>query len=295
MPRRTLNPQSLLFVAAIAMAAGSFLPLRLTGWTGWLRGPLMTVIAPIASPMNALGTWLRPGESRRGEDDASTAELRQQAEYYKSELLRTEQQNEQLRRVIEGLQGGVAYGPPLRLMRVEAARIAADLGAGTIDVRRGSVHGVRLGTVGVATTAPQHLVGLVTDVGPTVSTIHVITDRKVSPGLIATLILPAGTVTAEALARAPRCQFRPTGDGSLAGEIGAEAAAGVQRGDAAYLDDPSWPPAAQRLIVGRVLRTENSENPLFKRLTIRPDLDLTRVPSVILRTAAEDAPAGGAP
>ena len=122
MPRRTLNPHSLLVFAVMAMAVGALGPMRVTGWTGWFRGPLMTVIAPIAGPMNSLATWLRPGESRRGEDDATTSELRQQVEFFKSELMRTEQQNEQLRQVIEGLQGGVAYGPPLRLKRVEASR-----------------------------------------------------------------------------------------------------------------------------------------------------------------------------
>lgn len=296
MARRTLNPHSLLFFATIAMLLGAFLPGRLTGWTGWFRGPLMTVVAPVSGPMNALAMWLRPGDRRRGVEDASTEQLIQQLETSKAELMRVEQQNEQLRQIIEGLQGGVAYGAPLRLNRVEASRIGADLGAGTIDVKRGSMHGVTIGTVAVATMAPQHLVGLVTDVGPTVSTIHVITDRKVIPNLITTLILPSGSVTPDVLARAPRCQFKPIGEGLFAGEIGAEDAARVQRDDSAYLDDPSWPAAAQRLIVGRVLRAEETENPLFKRLVIRPDFDLGRVPSVILRTAAEDAPtpAGGA-
>jgi cell shape-determining protein MreC len=297
MPRRTLNPHSLLFLTTLALVLVAVLPPKWSRWTGWFRGPFLTVIAPISGPMTSLSSWLRPGENRRGIDDADAAQLRQDVEFYKSEYLRLDQQIEQMRQLIEALQSGVAYGSPLRLKRLEASRVGADLGAGTIDVSRGSTHGVTLGTVAVATTAPQHLVGVVSAVGPTVSTIHVMTDRRLSPNLIDTLVLPTGQVTPEALARAPRCQFRPTGDGALTGELSAEDAARIQRGDAAFLDDPSWPPGAQRLIVGRVTRTEDADNPLFKRLVILPDLDLNRIRSVVLRipTNDETPPIGGTP
>lgn len=275
------------------MGLGSALPMKWSGWTGWLRGPFTTIIAPISGPLAALSTKLRPGDSRRGTDDADTAELRRQVEFYRSEYLRTEQQVEQMRQLIESLQEGVSYGPPIRLKRIEATRVGADLGAGTIDVRRGTIDGVTLGTVAVATAAPQHLIGIVTDVGPTVSTIHIITDRRLTPNFLDALILPAGSVTPEALARAPRTQFRPVGDGTLAAEISAEAAARVQRGDSAFLEDPSWPPGAQRLILGRVVRADDTESPLFKRVIIRPDLDLARVRSVILRIAADGVGTGG--
>lgn len=297
MPRRTLNPHSLLFLSTLALVLVAFLPAKWSRWTGWFRGPFQTVIAPISGPMTSLATWLRPGENRRGIDDVDAAQLRQDVEFYKSEYLRLDQQVEQLRQLIEALQSGVAYGSPLRLKRLEASRVGADLGAGTIDVSRGSTHGVTLGTVAVATTAPQHLVGLVSAVGPTVSTIHVMTDKRLSPNLIDCLVLPTGQVTPEALARAPRCQFRPAGDGSLSGELSTEDAVRIQRGDAAFLDDPSWPPGAQRLIVGRVVRAEDTDNPLFKRLVILPDLDLNRVRSVVLRIPSDEAPAapGGTP
>ncbi|MBL8746892.1 MAG: hypothetical protein JNK58_11115 [Phycisphaerae bacterium] len=294
MKRRTLNPQSLLVLATLGVFVTAVAPLKWSGWTNGLRGPFKTLIAPVSGPINTLATWLRPGESRRAAVDATTDQLTQQVEFFRSETLRLEQQVEQMKQLIEALQSGAAYGPPLRLKRVEATRVGADLGAGTIDVSRGTMDGVAVGSVAVPTSAPQHLIGVVSSVGPTVATVQVITNARVSPNLLTALILPAGSVAPDALARAPRCQFRPVGDGSLVGEISAEAAAVVQRGDAAFLDDASWPSGAQRLIIGRVARTEDSDNPLFKRLVVVPDLDLLRVRSVVLRTPTDEAsPAGG--
>lgn len=291
MRRRSLNPSSLLVILTIAMLMGSFLPLRLSGWTGWLRGPFMTVLAPISGPLASLGAWLRPGDQRGAPVDIDREELQQQLDFYKQEYLRLDKQAEQMRELIEALQEGVSYGPAITLRRLEASRVGADLGAGSIDVSRGSTHGVRAGAVAVATTAPQHLVGLVTDVGPTVSTVHVVTDRRIAPNLMDVLLLSATNVTTDALARAPRCQIRPAGDGTLVGELGAEDAQRLSPGDAAFLDDLNWPPAAQRLICGRVARIEDTENPLFKRVVLKPDLDLMRTRSVILRIPADAASA----
>lgn len=273
------------------------LPLRWSGWAGGLRGPFMTLIAPVSAPMTSLSVWLRPGEHRRGEESADVEQVRLEREFWRGEYLRAEQQVERLSQLVQALQSGVAYGSPMRIRTLEAQRVGADLGSGTIDASRGSIHGVTAGAAAVATTAPQHLVGLVTAVGPTVSTIHVITDRRLIPNLIETLILPAGEITSEILARAPRCQVRPVGDGTLVGKIGAEDAARIRPGDAAFLDDPSWPVGAQRLIVGRIVRAEDTDNPLFKQLIIRPDFDLARVRSVVLRIPDDGPPpaAGGAP
>lgn len=295
MNRRTINPQSILALATLAAFLSAVLPTKWTGWIGAVRGPFKTVVAPVSGPLNALAVWLRPGEERRAVIDATADQLQQQLEFYKAETLRLEQQVEQMSALIAALQSGVAYGAPLRLRRVEATRVGADLGAGTIDVSRGSLEGVAVGAVAVPSTAPQHMVGIVTALGPTVSTVHLITDRRIAPNLFDALILPAGQVAPESVARAPRCLFKPEGNGTFSGEISAESAERIQRGDAAYLDDPSWPPGAQRLIIGRVVRTDSTDNPLFKRLVIAPDLDLMRVRSVILRTPEIESRGGGAP
>lgn len=278
----------------VFFAIAAALPLRLSGWLGWFRGPAMTIIAPISTPLAAVSSWLRPGE-RVGASAAPEGdqELRRQAEFYKGEYLQAQQQISELEQIIQALQDGVPMGSRARVRRLEAVRVGADLSSGTILVSRGTVHGVTAGTVAVATASPQHLIGVVTSVGPTVSTVHAITDRGLSPPLLESILLGPGLIGAGEALTAPRVQLRPVGDGTLIGEIGVNDAARVQPGFGAYLDDPSWPTSAQRLIVGRVVRTEPTDRPLFLRLVVRPDLEPMRVRGVVLRIPVEgsEAPA----
>lgn len=286
MARRSPQPSSLFPLVVAVLVATALLPMSLTSWVGWFRGPIMTMIAPVSGPLAALSNWLRPGESRPGAISVDEAELRTQLEFYKTEYFRAEQEITQLRQVIEALQGGVSYGSSLSTKRLEASLVATDLFAGTIDVSRGSVHGVILNSVAVAVQAPHHLIGVVTNVGPTVSSIHVLTDRRLSPNLIEALIVPGSMATAASIVEAPRIQCRPVGDGSFAGDIGTESAGKISVGDAVYLDDPSWPSTAQRLMIGRIARLDETERPLFRRVVIRPDFDLMRVRGVVLRIPA---------
>lgn len=292
MARRTINPQTILFLAGAGLVLSAVLPLSWTGWLGWFRGPAMTVIAPVANPLAGLASWLRPGERLRPEGTEGDQELRTQLEFYKGEYLATQQRIEQMEQTITALQGGVAFGSQPRVQRVEATRIGADPGSGTISVLRGSVNGVTLNTVAVATAAPHHLVGIVTNVGPAVSTIQVLTDKRLSPNFLDGLVMPLGQVDAAAIAAAVRGQFRPVGDGTLAGDMGVDEASKVQRGAPVYLDDAYWPGSAQRLMIGRVVRIEDTDKPLFKRIVLAPEFDLTRVRSVVLRIPASDTASG---
>jgi len=293
MARRTLSPRATLLLAIGLFLLGSLLPLRLTRWVGWLRDPLMTIVAPISGPMSALSGWLRPGRSPEHADESpELADLRQQRDYYRGAYFRAEQENAQLRDTVRALQEGVAYGAPAAVRRLAASRIGADPGAGTIDVSRGRSHGVTLATVAVAVNAPQHLVGRVSNTESMVSTVQLITDQRISPRLIDALIIPDGEVTPERIASAPRCQFEPDGEGTLVAELGALHADQIEKGDLAFLDDPHWPASAQRLIVGRVVRVEETDRPLFRRVVIRPDFEPARVTSVILRIAAEEGEGG---
>lgn len=296
MARRTLSPRAVIWIAGVILVASAFLPLRFTWWLSWLRGPFETAIAPISAPLSKVASWLRPGEGNRaGTDDPEVAELRRQVEFFRSEYLLAEQRLEQMSKVIEALQDGVPYAQGSRLRRLEGTRVGSDLAAGTIEINRGRSHGVTINTVAVAAAAPQHLVGIVTNVGPMTSSVHVLTDPRLVPTLIEALIVRTGVTTPEEIARSPRSQFRPVGDGTLAGTLGIDEAARVQPGDTAFLDDPGWPVSAQRLIMGRIIRVEDTDKPLFKRLIIRPDLDLSRARAVVLRISADEDEAGRVP
>jgi len=278
---------------AALLALAALLPSRLTGWIGWFRGPLMAVIAPISGPLTHVSGWVRPGESRRDESsDPEVSELRLLSEMYRTEFLRAEQENDRLRTIIEALQQGIGYGATERLRLLEATRVGSSAGGGTIDVAKGGTHGVTRRSVATAIGAPQHLVGFVTMVGSTVSTVQLVTDARLSPRWIEALLLKDAPIDAQVLAGAPRCQFRTVGDGTLVGELGAPDAAKVGKGDLAFVDDDHWPAAAQRLVLARVVRIEETDKPLFRRLVLRPDLDLARVRGVILRIPVESSEGG---
>lgn len=293
MARRTLSPRATILLTIGVFLLGALLPLRFTRWVGWFRDPLMTIVAPISGPMTALSGWLRPGASSIPHDESpELADLRQQRDYYRGAYFRAEQENAQLRDTVRALQEGVAFGAPAAVRRLEASRIGADPGSGTIDVSRGSNHGVTLATVAVAVNAPQHLVGRVSNVESMVSTVQILTDERISPRFIDTLIVPEGEVTPERMSASPRLQLEPAGEGTLAGNLGALHAELVNKGDLAFLDDPHWPASAQRLVVGRVIRVEETDRPLFRRIVVKPDFDPARVTSVILRIAAEEGEGG---
>lgn len=295
MARRRINPRGALFLTCLLLALLALLPSGVSGWLTWFRGPLLAIVAPISGPLTHVSRWLRPGDSRRQEsDDPEINELRLLGEMYKTEFLRAEQENQRLRTIIEALQQGIAYGPSQRLRLLEAARVGSSAGAGTIEVARGGMDGVTLQTVATAVGAPQHLVGLVTAVGPTASSVRLITDARLSPKRIDALLLKDEPVSMEAAALAPKCQFTPAGDGTLVGLLGAQDAQRVSKGDLAYVDDDHLPAGAQRLALARVILIEDTENPLFRRLILKPDFDLARVRGVILRIPVDDAaPRGG--
>ncbi|HBS28538.1 MAG TPA: hypothetical protein DEB06_03585 [Phycisphaerales bacterium] len=297
MARRTLSPRATVTLALGLMLLFALLPQRFTRWAGWLRDPVMTVAAPVSGPMSALSGWLRPGRVRSGgggEDGPELADLRRQRDYYRGAYLRAEQENAQLRETVRALQDGESYGSLASVRRLEASRVGADPGAGTIEVSRGRAHGVTTATVAVAVSEPQHLVGRVSRVESMVSTVQLITDRRLSPRFVEALLIPDGEVTPERMEGAPRCQLEPVGDGTLAGDLGAVGAERVSRGDLAFLDDAHWPTSAQRLIVGRVIRVEETDRPLFRRVVVRPDFEPARVRSVVLRIATQESDADAA-
>lgn len=175
---------------------------------------------------------------------------------------------------------------------LEARRVGVEPGGGAIIVRRGSRDGVGRGAVAVAVDAPQNLVGLVTDVGPATSTIRLFTRPAGDRGLIAVALVPDGQVTAQAVAEAPRVQLEPSAKGTLTGEMAAERADQLALGALVLLADPHWPAEAQMLIVGRLSAIEPSLDPLWKRIEVRPELDLARLPGVILRMPTAESGAG---
>ena len=283
--------------AVIVALVMSLAPTRYTQWAMWLRGPIETILAPGAQPLASLSARFRPGATARVlKPDAGEAELARQHAELETELARANARIAELERLVRDLQVGAA-APGLASTRpVVATRIGQSVGSGTIDVRGGAGAGVTLGAP-VTARGTQQLVGLVTSVGPMASTVRLITDPRIEPGLMQAIIGVEGAVDVQAQRALPRCQLRPDGAGLLIDENvpapqGSEAV--LIPGALVRLDDPTWPAAARLLTLGRVERVEPASSPQFRSIAVRPLVDVSRVRGVILHVT-DDEGEGSAP
>ena len=294
MARRRPSPQALITFAVAACLTLALLPSRYTGWTSVFRDPVLAIVAPVSGPTAALAGVLRRGENTTPAMEPD--DLMRQRDFYRDQYYRALSRVESLESQVTSLQSGVAplRGPSIRLLH--ATRIGADLAGGTIQVRQGRRAGVVPDlTVATARQSPQHLVGIVTEAGPAISTILLATDPRVRVGqhsLIRARILPDDAVTQESFFDAVECDLRAAGDGTFMSEP-VDASRDVSEGDLVYLSDDNWPASAQMLVLGRVQRVTPRENTLFVDVVVRPDFDLSRVRQVVLRTSADDGAAEG--
>lgn len=297
MPRRSQSNPLLLFVATIAFVLFALLPLRFTGWVSVFRGPLMTVVAPIASPLSAIAVWLRDDSSERPSThtqttlEAANAERDRLARLYLQSLSRIDE----LEALLEDLQR-VTARRSAAVQQLEARRVGINLSTGTVDYDRGAVHGVTTAAVALSRRGEQ-LVGQITRLSPSVCTAHLITDNRRDAPLMVGVIIPADErgeqlpADAEALQALKRCQLRPQGDGTLVDPqfgIGPEERSPVAVGDYVRLLDESWPSSAQMAVLGRVIAIEPTEQPLFRVLRVAPIADIQRLRSVILLVPLDD-------
>ncbi len=277
-----------LVVAVLAVLA--LLPTRLTWWVSWARGPFMTVVAPVSGPASALGGWLHPEEwSARSEADAPEAEMLRQREALELAYNRALDRIVELEGEVRDLQEGVEFQPEIPIARLTVTRIGSNLAGGTIDVSRGTRDGVTTGSVAVARRS-QQLVGIVSSVGPVVSTVHLITDTRVNPGLAIGVVMPKQMVgTPDEFVSLVKIQLRPEGDGTLvADEVGVGEANRIEPGLRVRLSDETWPGAASMLVLGRVWKIEDTEEPLFKRVVVKPEVDPQTVRGMILNIPRDD-------
>jgi hypothetical protein len=276
----------------MAVLVFSFLPLRWSAWVRALRNPVDVVVRPVSGPMSSLSTLLRPSRNDgsgaggpAGETEES-AELERQRDQFKWLYLREVDRNAELEALVRDLQGGAAWSRPPGVRRVEAARVGSDAASGTVEFARGTNDGVGVGAVAVARRSEQ-LVGIATDARTNVTTFRLVTDTRLQPRLVVGVVVPEGPVSSAQLSTLPRCQLRPFGDGTLVDDnVGVTSAAEIVAGMIVRLADDSWPDAARMLVLGRVVRVEPADNPLYRRVVVRPEIDVTRVPSAIIQYPA---------
>jgi hypothetical protein len=299
LPRGLSNPRVLFTLTLMAVLVFSFLPLRWSGWVRALRNPVDVVVRPVSGPMSSLSTLLRPsrndggvGGGGGGEGSEASAELERQRDQFKWLYLREVDRNAELEALVRDLQGGAAWSRPPGVRRVEASRVGSDAASGTVEFARGTNDGVGVGAVAVARRSEQ-LVGIATDARTNVTTFRLITDTRLQPRLVIGVVVPEGPVSSAQLSTLPRCQLRPLGDGTLVDDnVGVTSASAIVPGMIVRLADDSWPDAARMLVLGRVVRVEPADNPLYRRVVVRPEIDVTRVPSAIIQYPAAGAGPG---
>ncbi len=295
MQRRWTNPRSLYLAALLLLAAAALIPTNpVTSALSTLHAPLVTIIAPVSQAGSYVSTHLRPAARTSGAlpivRDEDYAELERD---YKAAL-----------RTINGLQHAIAaleerpyYGTEPALIKRNVQRISADTGKGTIKIRAGSRNDVTLATIASAHVPDigLQLVGRVVSVNRLFSTIHVITHTDFSPNLIEGVVIPPDGIADESeLAALPRCQLRPSGSTLTANDVAVTDAERIAPGHLVLLADDTWPDAAQMLVIGRVTRVKDTEQPLHKQITVVPTTDLNRLGSFILRIPTEESSPNGA-
>ncbi|MFM9956454.1 MAG: hypothetical protein ACKVZJ_00115 [Phycisphaerales bacterium] len=297
MPRGLFNPRTRFALTLLGVLMLALLPVKWLGWLKGLRNPVDVIVRPVSGPMASLSTWLRPAQRPGGGDGAGglsdeASEIERQRDEFKWLYLREVDRNAELEALVRDLQGGSAWSRPPGVRRLEAPRVGSDPAAGTVDYRRGSLDGVGLGSVAVARRSEQ-IVGVATDVRANVTSFRLLTDKRLQPPFAEGVVMPEGAVTVAQLQTLPRCQLRPVGDGTLVDEnVGVTSADAIAPGMIVRLNDPSWPDAARMLVLGRVVRVEPSENPLYRRVVVRPELDVARTHSVIIQFPAGGGGAG---
>lgn len=278
--------------AAVAvLLITSLLPARFTGWVDGLSQLAFAAVTPISHPLTLVSRWLAPPD--RGVPDDELARARAEAERY--ELLWRQQREEaaRLRRVVEDLQAGRAFRPsvPIDVIAVPVVAVSSDPTSSALVVRAGAADGVtELSTVAV--TRGTQLVGRVTAVGASMSTVLPINDpqaRQVIEGVIITEEGPdAPTI---------RCILLRAEDGRLVGDAEVLDATPVrpnppspEPGMPVRLRDGGWPESAQMLVVGEIESIQpDPERPLRPTIIVRPTSQLRRLSEVILRIPIESA------
>lgn len=287
MARFQVQPRILFAGVVVALILSSLLPLRFTGWLSGVRGPVGVVLAPIASPMSKLSVAVRPIETRGAPTEAAE-ELAAQRDELRLLYERAAGRVNELERLVADLQQLPEAARSVDAVSVLAERVGRSASAGTIDVRGGTGLGSVIGTIAVARRTNQ-LVGVVTQVNAGTSTIRLVTDERVEPGIVRAVLSDRYAESPEQQALLPWADFKPDGEGKLVAEQVAlqEGWPPIVAGMTARVDDPDWPAEAQFYTLGVVTDVEEGDAPQFLRLTVSPLIDVSRVQAVLLRIRRE--------
>jgi len=257
----------------------------------WLDDPLLHVVVPVAEPVSRLARPLRP---HRPPPDELPHEFLDLLATRDARIANLEALNASLRTQLEEFQAGYASDVLRRFRLVRVRRGPESLAAGSrlFRVTGGTNLGIEVGHVAIAEGG--RLVGRVTSVGADSAIITPITepgDERRGDGHLDVVVVPPGQAFDDAFPGT----LLPTGEGTLAGVF--DRTYPIDVGDPVRLADPLWGEGHAGLLVGTVEAIEpNDAEPLYRRVIVRPTIDLDRVPAVYVRVprADVDEKSGGA-
>lgn len=271
------------------------LPTRWLGWTSDLAGVVAWPLTPFTDAGTKLTAWLRPATSplaAYAEDDRDLMErLATDKEIAEAQLARAQLKIVQLEEQIAQLQLAKRFSSdrPVRYMLADVTKHSPNLSADVVSINRGERDNVRVGSVAVY--AGVHLIGQVSEVGHLESLLTPITSPAMRD-LVEAIIMPRDDPDAPATSAA-RVQLSGK-DGVFTAEVDRQMI--VERGDIARLADARWPGAAQAMIIGIVEAVESiDDQPLRKRIVIRPKYRAQELANVTLKVEIVDSDERGTP
>jgi|TARA_R110000782_G_scaffold13976_10_gene40963 cell shape-determining protein MreC len=268
------------------LAVTSILPLRFLVWANWFSEQSFVILAPVAHPVTAAADLIIP--SRRPGTEATERErtLRDEIERARVRLLQSEQRNAELEALVVDLSRGALLHPDVEVSQLPR-QVVGEAGE-MLVVRTGTGEGVYRGAV--VTAQSVQLVGRVADADARTSRVLPINARG-GVKILGVVVLDEQT------GRRAACVLEPAGDGTMVGEVSPPEdgrAEEITVGQTVRLFDEQWPRHAQMLVIGEVTRVEPSaDQPLRRRITVTPRVNLRRPGEVIVRLPIAGGPGGG--
>ncbi|MHA7813686.1 MAG: rod shape-determining protein MreC [Phycisphaerales bacterium] len=290
-----MHQQSLIVRWSMPITVGllfilSFLPANWLKWTDWFSAQVQVAIVPITHPLTIVVDTIVPARISNPAASERERALLNELDRSKLELLQVREENARLERLLKEYSSGASLSPDLEIRQETRPRVG-NLAGDILLIRTGNVDGLVQGTV-VVTNATQ-LIGRVSRVNERTAHVLPITAPGAQP-IIGTILLN------EEGSKQARCFLRPTGNGTLRGEVARPALdqeLNIEIGQKVRLLDTQWPTSAQMLIIGTIERVEpDPEQPLRPQIVVRPTSDdLRRLPEVTLRIPYTGSDSGGRP
>lgn len=274
-------------ITIVVLFVLSFFPVRWLGWTDWFAAQVNVAIVPITHPLTIAIDTIVPTRISNPEASERERAIGAELERMKVQLYQIRAENERLSAQINQYARGAAITPELNVKQVTRPRVG-NLTGDLLLIRTGTVDGLVQGTVVVADAV--QLIGRVSRVDSKTAIVLPITAPGAQPIMGTVLLSEDGNAQA-------RCFLKPTGDGTLRGEVARPALnedLSIKVGQEVRLQDSQWPTSAQMLRIGLIESIEkNPEQPLRPRIIVRPQIeDLRRIRDVILRIPITDDGSG---